>query len=128
MPARVEQGPRRIVAVAEPGGTGAARAQVGAPPAAGPTLSQYGVLRLRTRPYLPHSRLPAQQRLAPRTRGHDIHGGLKPRVQYADQRGQQHHVAEGAAPHYQGPPHTPGTGAGRAVATPMRAVRQPPNR
>jgi hypothetical protein len=36
-------------------------------------------------------------------------------MQHADQRGQQHHVAEGTAPHCQRPLQTPDTGAARGI-------------
>jgi hypothetical protein len=40
---------------------------------------------------------------------------MKPRMQHADQRGQQHHVAEGTAAHCQRPLQTRGTGAAREI-------------
>jgi hypothetical protein len=49
---------------------------------------------------------------------------MKPRMQHADQRGQQHHVAEGTTSNCQRSFQTPGTG----VAVLMGILRQPPNR
>jgi hypothetical protein len=53
---------------------------------------------------------------------------MKPRMQHSDQRGQQHHVAEGTASDCQRSFQTPGTGVARAVAVPMGIPRQPPTR
>ena len=48
---------------------------------------------------------------------------MKPRMQYADQRGQQHHVAEGAAPHCQRSRQRRGTGAARAADVTLKEKR-----
>src|SRR5580704_16581818 len=48
--------------------------------------------------------LSAQQRLAPRPGGEHIDGTPKSRMQCPKQRGQQHHVAEGAAADHERPP------------------------
>ena len=96
-----QQRPRRLVTVAVPG-----RARTAGPQTShdAPLVRAEPIRRLAAADAqdLTHTRLPAKQRFAPGTRGHDIDGRLKLRMQNANQRGQQHHVAEGAAAHCQG--------------------------
>ena len=92
----LEHRPCRLVGVAEPRGSGTARAQTAHHAL---LIGRQPIRRLAAAHAedLSHARLPFEQRLAPRPRGHDVDGLTEARVQRANQRGDQHHVAERAA-------------------------------
>ncbi len=93
-----EHRPRRVVGVTKPGGPHSARSKV-VHHAALVRRQPVGRLAAAHAPDLADAGLPAQQWLAPRPRGHDIHRTAEARVQRANERSEQYHIAEGAAAH-----------------------------